>query len=140
MKHTLTIVATVICTTLGLQANAWHSTGTRASSTNPKKFTYERNCKNPAATCTCDWHRYLRRRQSQKTVEAEAIFSQGGRLEVVRNAGNGKIEVTTKCLCKMCNGTGRSMNRTCTSCKGAGVQIRVQLKPMPKGKRNIYTQ
>lgn len=80
----------------------------------------------------------MRKRQSQKTVEAETIFQQGGKIEVVRNAGNDKMEVITRTLCRMCNGTGRSMSRTCSRCNGNGFQVRKVLKPMPK-KRNIYT-
>lgn len=139
MRHILAFLT--VCCTIGLQAYGYTviwRTGTQ------DKYVkrYPRNTYvNTGVSrhghdtfCQCKFHVYGR---DPQTEPARLAKREGGRIEHVEDAGNGKMLVTTMTLCMMCNGTGRSMSRTCSRCNGNGVQVRKVLKPMSK-KRNIY--
>lgn len=66
------------------------------------------------------------------TAEAEKLYRNTdklGKKVEEKDIGNGKVEVTTTSLCRICNGTGESMQKMCTKCNGRGIQINVRVKP-----------
>ena len=123
-----TVVIIALFTTLSMPAFGWNiiwNTSTQNARQCPKTFSgnyrhgHDRFCK-------CKFHQCGG--IDPQTELARRVMREGGRIETVEPAGPDKLTVTTMTFCRMCNGTGRSMSKTCTSCKGKGVQVRKMLK------------
>lgn len=132
MKNNFAAIVFVIVCCIASDAYAWRWIHTGSTRSHKRFSSYERSCRGLAATCECSWHRYLRHRMTPMTAEAEKLYRNTdklGKKVEEKDIGNGKVEVTTTSLCRICNGTGESMQKMCTKCNGRGIQINVRVKP-----------